>query len=85
MQPRGVLDIPDAAVVLIAQTTRTPLSLGDVLPVLGVSLITSEGARTTCRGSAIAIPVATLNVPPSASCWRSRSTGSSGWHAHPAI
>jgi aerobic C4-dicarboxylate transport protein len=33
-------------VVLIAQTTRTPLSLGDVLPVLGVSLITSEGART---------------------------------------
>ena len=65
MQPRGVLDIPDAAVVLIAQTTRTPLSLGDVLPVLGVSLITSEGARTACRGSAIAIPVGTLNVVPS--------------------
>ena len=32
---------------------------------LGVSLITSEGARTACRGSAIAIPVATLNVVPS--------------------
>ena len=30
-----------------------------------MSLITSEGARTACRGSAIAIPVATLNVVPS--------------------
>ena len=33
------------AVVFIAQATNTPLSLGDLLLVLGVSLITSKGAH----------------------------------------
>jgi aerobic C4-dicarboxylate transport protein len=33
------------AVVFIAQATNTPLSLGDLMLVLGVSLVTSKGAR----------------------------------------
>ena len=37
------------AVVFIAQATNTPLSLGDLLLVLAVSLVTSR-ARTACRG-----------------------------------
>src|SRR3979411_312911 len=49
------------AVVFIAQATNTPLSLGDLLLVLGVSLITSKGAHGV-PGSAIVILGATLNA-----------------------
>ena len=51
------------AVVFIAQATNTPLSLGDLLLVLGVSLITSKGAHGV-PGSAIVILAATLNAVP---------------------
>ena len=33
------------AVVFIAQATNTPLSMGDLLLVLGISLLTSKGAH----------------------------------------
>ena len=76
------------AVVFIAQATNTPLSLGDLLLVLGVSLVTSKGAHGV-PGSAIVILAATLNAVPafprSASCWCCRSTGSSAWRARSAI
>ncbi|MBP0579327.1 C4-dicarboxylate transporter DctA [Labrys sp. LIt4] len=52
------------AVVFIAQATNTPLSLGDLLLVLGVSLLTSKGAHGV-PGSAIVILAATLNTIPS--------------------
>jgi aerobic C4-dicarboxylate transport protein len=52
------------AVVFIAQATNTPLSLGDLLLVLGVSLVTSKGAHGI-PGSAIVILAATLNAVPS--------------------
>jgi aerobic C4-dicarboxylate transport protein len=52
------------AVIFIAQATNTPLSLGDLLLVLGVSLITSKGAHGV-PGSAIVILAATLNAVPS--------------------
>jgi len=52
------------AVVFIAQATNTPLSFGDLLLVLGVSLITSKGAHGV-PGSAIVILAATLNAVPS--------------------
>ncbi|KWV43587.1 C4-dicarboxylate ABC transporter [Bradyrhizobium macuxiense] len=52
------------AVVFIAQATNTPLSFGDLLLVLGVSLITSKGAHGV-PGSAIVILSATLNAVPS--------------------
>jgi aerobic C4-dicarboxylate transport protein len=52
------------AVVFIAQATNTPLSLGDLLLVLGISLITSKGAHGV-PGSAIVILAATLNAVPS--------------------
>ena len=52
------------AVVFIAQATNTPLSIGDLLLVLGVSLITSKGAHGV-PGSAIVILAATLNAVPS--------------------
>ncbi|MET4445347.1 aerobic C4-dicarboxylate transport protein [Bradyrhizobium sp. GM2.2] len=52
------------AVVFIAQATNTPLSFGDLLLVLGVSLITSKGAHGVL-GSAIVILAATLNAVPS--------------------
>src|SRR5258706_4243345 len=52
------------AVVFIAQATNTPLSLGDLLLVLGVSPITSQGAHGV-PGSAIVILAATLNAVPS--------------------
>src|SRR5271154_4674712 len=52
------------AVVFIAQATNTPLSFGDLLLVLGVSLITSKGAHGV-PGSAIVILMATLNAVPS--------------------
>ena len=75
------------AVVFIAQATNTPLSLGDLLLVLGVSLVTSKGAHGV-PGSAIVILAATLKrcrpSRPSASCWCCRSTGSSAWRARSA-
>src|SRR5437879_11751712 len=49
------------AVVFIAQATNTPLSFGDLLLVLGVSLITSRGAHAV-PGSAIVILAATWNA-----------------------
>jgi len=51
------------AVVFIAQATNTPLSFGDLMLVLGVSLITSKGAHGV-PGSAIVILAATLNAVP---------------------
>ena len=50
--------------VFIAQATNTPLSLGDLLLVLGVSLVTSKGAHCV-PGSAIVILAATLHAVPS--------------------
>jgi len=52
------------AVIFIAQATNTPLSLGDLMLVLGVSLITSKGAHGV-PGSAIVILAATLKAVPS--------------------
>ena len=52
------------AVVFLAQATNTPLSIGDLLLVLAVSLITSKGAHGV-PGSAIVILAATLNAVPS--------------------
>jgi aerobic C4-dicarboxylate transport protein len=52
------------AVVFIAQATNTPLSMGDLLLVLGISLLTSKGAHGV-PGSAIVIRAATLNAVPS--------------------
>src|SRR6201996_9262048 len=51
------------AVVFIAQATNTPLSLGDLLLVLAVSLVTPKGAHGI-PGSAIVILLATLNAVP---------------------
>ncbi|MBH0619459.1 cation:dicarboxylase symporter family transporter, partial [Salmonella enterica] len=50
-------------VVFIAQATNTPLSVGDLLLVLGISLVTSKGAHGI-PGSAIVILAATLNAVP---------------------
>ena len=52
------------ATVFIAQATNTPLSLDDLLLILGVSLVTSKGAHGV-PGSAIVILAATLNAVPS--------------------
>jgi aerobic C4-dicarboxylate transport protein len=52
------------AVVFIAQATNTPLSLGDLLLILAISLVTSKGAHGV-PGSAIVILAATLNAVPS--------------------
>ena len=51
------------AVVFIAQATNTPLAMGDLLLVLGVSLVTSKGAHGV-PGSAIVILAATLSAVP---------------------
>jgi aerobic C4-dicarboxylate transport protein len=51
------------ATVFIAQATNTPLSIGDLLLVLGISLVTSKGAHGV-PGSAIVILAATLNAVP---------------------
>jgi aerobic C4-dicarboxylate transport protein len=51
------------AVVFIAQATNTHLSFGDLLLVLGISLVTSKGAHGV-PGSAIVILAATLNAVP---------------------
>ena len=50
-------------VVFIAQATNTPLSLTDLLIILGVSLVTSKGAHGV-PGSAIVILAATLHAVP---------------------
>jgi aerobic C4-dicarboxylate transport protein len=52
------------AVVFLAQATNTPLSIGDLLLVLAVSLVTSKGAHGV-PGSAIVILAARLNAVPS--------------------
>ena len=52
------------AVVFLAQATNTPLSIGDLLLVLAISLVTSKGAHGV-PGSAIVILAATLNAVPS--------------------
>src|SRR5580704_9484935 len=49
--------------VFIAQATNTHLSFGDLLLVLGISLVTSKGAHGV-PGSAIVILAATLNAVP---------------------
>ena len=51
------------ATVFIAQATNTPLSFGDLMLVLGISLVTSKGAHGV-PGSAIVILAATLNAVP---------------------
>jgi aerobic C4-dicarboxylate transport protein len=51
------------ATVFIAQATNRPLSFGDLLLVLGISLVTSKGAHGV-PGSAIVILAATLNAVP---------------------
>ena len=51
------------AVVFIAQATNTPLSIGDLLLVLFISLLTSKGAHGI-PGSAIVILAATLSAVP---------------------
>jgi aerobic C4-dicarboxylate transport protein len=51
------------AAVFIAQATNTPLSLVDLLTILGISLVTSKGAHGV-PGSAIVILAATLAAVP---------------------
>ncbi len=51
------------AAVFIAQATNTPLSLENLLVILGVALITSKGAHGV-PGSAIVILAATLTAIP---------------------
>jgi aerobic C4-dicarboxylate transport protein len=51
------------AVVFLAQATNTPLSFGQLLLVLGISLVTSKGAHGV-PGSAIVILAATLSAVP---------------------
>jgi aerobic C4-dicarboxylate transport protein len=51
------------ATVFIAQATNTPLTFGDLLLVLAISLVTSKGAHGV-PGSAIVILAATLNAVP---------------------
>ncbi|MGA2549730.1 MAG: C4-dicarboxylate transporter DctA [Burkholderiaceae bacterium] len=51
------------AAVFIAQATNTPLSLPDLLAILGVALLTSKGAHGV-PGSAIVILAATLSSIP---------------------
>ena len=51
------------AAVFIAQATNTPLSMGDLLTILGVSLLTSKGAHGV-PGSAIVVLAATLSAIP---------------------
>ena len=51
------------AAVFIAQATNTPLSTGDLLVILGVSLLTSKGAHGV-PGFAIVALAATLSALP---------------------
>ena len=52
---------PTLAVVFVAQATNTPLSMDDLLLVLGISLLTSKGAHGI-PGSIIVILAATLSA-----------------------
>jgi aerobic C4-dicarboxylate transport protein len=49
--------------VFIAQATNTPLAMGDLLLILGISLLTSKGAHGV-PGSAIVVLAATLAAIP---------------------
>jgi aerobic C4-dicarboxylate transport protein len=51
------------AVVFLAQATNTPLSFGQLMLVLGISLVTSKGAHGV-PGAAIVILAATLSAVP---------------------
>jgi aerobic C4-dicarboxylate transport protein len=51
------------AAVFIAQATNTPLAFGDLLLILGISLVTSKGAHGV-PGAAIVILAATLSAVP---------------------
>jgi aerobic C4-dicarboxylate transport protein len=51
------------AAVFIAQATNTPLSMSDLLAILGIALVTSKGAHGV-PGSAIVILAATLTAIP---------------------
>ena len=51
------------AAIFIAQATNTPLSTGDLLLILGISLLTSKGAHGV-PGSAIVVLAATLSAIP---------------------
>ena len=51
------------AAVFIAQATNTPLTLGNLLVILGIAMITSKGAHGV-PGSAIVILAATLSAVP---------------------
>jgi aerobic C4-dicarboxylate transport protein len=51
------------AAIFIAQATNTPLSIGDLLLILGISLLTSKGAHGV-PGSAIVVLAATLSAIP---------------------
>src|SRR5215470_11725892 len=51
------------AAVFIAQATNTPLSMGDLLAILGIALLTSKGAHGV-PGSAIVVLAATLAAMP---------------------
>src|SRR5438093_12932959 len=51
------------AAVFIAEATNTPLSTGDLLLILGISLLTSKGAHGV-PGSAIVVLAATLSAIP---------------------
>jgi aerobic C4-dicarboxylate transport protein len=51
------------AAVFIAQATNTPISTGDLLAILAVSLVTSKGAHGV-PGSAIVVLAATLQAIP---------------------
>ena len=64
LQPRCILDLPDAWPPCSSPRRPTRrLSFGDLLLVLGISLITSKGAHGV-PGSAIVILAATLNAVP---------------------
>jgi len=51
------------AAVFIAQATNTPISMGDLLTILAISLVTSKGAHGV-PGSAIVVLAATLQAIP---------------------
>src|SRR6266536_725259 len=51
------------AAIFIAEATNTPLSTGDLLLILGISLLTSKGAHGV-PGSAIVVLAATLSAIP---------------------
>ncbi|RVU14075.1 dicarboxylate/amino acid:cation symporter [Methylobacterium oryzihabitans] len=51
------------ATVFIAQATNTPLAFGDLMLILGISLLTSKGAHGI-PGSAIVVLAATLSAVP---------------------